>query len=117
MWNKIKIWLDDLREAPEGWLTCRTAQEVIYWLDKDTIGYEKIEVTHISLDHDLGEIEETGYEVIKYLQEKLVNNEWNKNIPYIDCHSDNPVGRNDINLGIRAIHRLAKQRNITILEE
>ena len=108
----MKLYLDDVRSAPPGWVRCLTAQEVIAWLKISGRGDISSPITHVSLDHDLGKIEETGYEVIKFIQESLVNGSWMGSIPTLTCHSDNPVGREHIELGIRSIHRLAKTRQL-----
>lgn len=42
----MKLWLDDIRPAPEGWYWARSAQAAIGLLSTG-------EVTHISLDYDL----------------------------------------------------------------
>lgn len=112
----MKLYLDDVRNAPPGWIRCLTASEVIEWLKLSELSSNDTEITHVSLDHDLGMIEETGYEVIKFFQQRLVDDNWGSYIPIITCHSDNPVGRKDVELGIRSIHRLAKQKMVPILE-
>ena len=43
----IKLWHDDVRPAPEGWVWARTNCEAIAILQAG-------DVTHASLDHDLG---------------------------------------------------------------
>jgi hypothetical protein len=43
----VKVWLDDEREAPEGWVHVRTPEEAIELLRAG-------EVEELSLDHDLG---------------------------------------------------------------
>lgn len=59
-----KIWLDDNRPAPDGWLWVKTAQEAI-----DAI--IKYKPTHISLDNDLGIISEVGegYHVAQFIEQ------------------------------------------------
>lgn len=59
-----KIWLDDNRPAPEGWLWVKTAQAAI-----DAIVQYK--PTHISLDNDLGIIEVVGegYHVAQFIEQ------------------------------------------------
>lgn len=43
----VKLWLDDLRPAPQGWKWAKTYEEAVEMLVKN-------EVTVASLDHDLG---------------------------------------------------------------
>jgi hypothetical protein len=79
----IRLWLDDEREAPIGWIRCFSAAEANALLSSGR-------VVEVSLDHDLG-AELTGYDVAKhiaYLQHV------GEPIPEIlRCHSANPVGR------------------------
>jgi len=46
----VKVFLDDVREAPAGWIRCRTPDEVIVLLETG-------DVEELSLDHDLGLID------------------------------------------------------------
>jgi hypothetical protein len=85
--NNIKIWLDDVRPAPdESWITCTTAEQAIGLINMGI-------VKHISFDHDLGE-GGTGYDVAKHIEEDAVYGVLDP-IGY-DIHSSNPVGRQNI---------------------
>ena len=42
----MKLWIDDIRKAPEGWHTARTVTEAIALLDENN-------VSEVSLDHDI----------------------------------------------------------------
>ena len=54
----MKIYLDDERPIPEGWVGARWPEDVIRLLEAGG-------VTHVSLDHDLGDDEHgTGYDVV-----------------------------------------------------
>ena len=61
----MKVWLDDQRAAPEGWVHVRTPEGAIELLRTG-------EVEEISLDHDLGldvgARERTGYDVLLWLE-------------------------------------------------
>lgn len=86
----MKIWLDDIRPAPVGWLWIKDAIQfrVIYHDHRD-------EITHISFDHDLGDTNDpeiTGYTCLCWI-EKVWWNDPNYNIPVLTVHSANPVGR------------------------
>lgn len=108
--TRIKIWLDDERDAPEGWKRCLWPEQVVMLIVSAGLS-GKFKVTDISLDHDLGEDNgRTGYDVIRYIQKQLVTGQWNGNVPNLYCHSDNPVGRKHIELGIASILRLAKNK-------
>ena len=74
----MKVYLDDVRDPPEGWTAARTLHEAITLL-RDNY------VTHISLDHDLG-TSETGYDLIHLMKQFKVFP------PEITIHSWNPVG-------------------------
>lgn len=105
--TRIKIWLDDERDAPEGWKRCLWPEQVVMLIVSAGLS-GKFKVTDISLDHDLGEDNgRTGYDVIRYIQKQLVTGQWNGKIPNLYCHSDNPVGRKHIELGIASILRLS----------
>lgn len=75
-----KIFLDDLREAPKGWIDVRNYDEMVGILK--TLKGEEFEV---SLDHDLGETK-TGYDVCKW----MVENECYPTV--VTIHTANPVG-------------------------
>ena len=85
----MKLWLDDIREAPEGWKWVKCAEAAIQALKTGN-------VTEVSLDHDLsfndytGKISQgnlTGYDVVLWME---MYNVWPKKIT---VHSMNPVGR------------------------
>lgn len=86
--EKINLYVDDLRDCPEGFVLARTVQEALCYL-KDC------EVDMLSLDHDLGEDENqillpTGYDLVKIMCEEGLRA--NK----IYLHTDNPVGRENM---------------------
>ena len=56
----INVYLDDLRPCPKGFILARNIRECITLLEEYEIGI-------LSLDHDLGWNEPTGYEVAKYM--------------------------------------------------
>ena len=83
----MKIWVDDVRPAPEGYLTCLSvnqAKAVITWAMKKN---DKIEL--LDLDHDAGEYAFDGgdyIEILNWLEEYMICY-----FP-IRIHSMNPVG-------------------------
>lgn len=86
----MKLWVDDIRPAPEGWYQARSvnvAKEMI-------IGnYPNIEI--ISLDHDSGDYNRFGGDyinILKWLEEGEY--QYNRKIVTfpIQIHSMNPVG-------------------------
>lgn len=85
----MKIWLDDVREAPEGYIHVHSVNEA-----KKLI--EQLEQTNsielLDLDHDLGEYASDGGDGIKLL-DWLV--ETGRCYP-IKLHTMNPVGRDNM---------------------
>ncbi|WP_343076286.1 cyclic-phosphate processing receiver domain-containing protein [Pullulanibacillus sp. KACC 23026] len=59
----INLYVDDLRDCPDGYIVARNIQEAIHYM-------EKFKVHILSLDHDLGEdydgnLLPTGYDLVK----------------------------------------------------
>jgi hypothetical protein len=81
----MKIWLDDERPAPAGWVRA-------YW-PEDAIGaMECNDVDVISLDHDLGDDKRgTGYDVLLWLEEAVAVH--GVRPPLILVHTANPSAR------------------------
>ena len=94
----MKVYLDDERVTPEGWT--RT-----YW-PEDTIALLQTgEVTHLSLDHDLGDDERgTGYDVVLWIEEAVMTKGF---IPpqEMRVHSANSSARQKMEAGIQSILR------------
>lgn len=100
----MNIWLDDERVPPLGWVWLRRLSEV-----QKVLSERADEVDLLSLDHDLGmvdeerfnqytegvlseeEAEETGYELCKWMAEHNIWPSGNPGMIYL--HTDNPVGR------------------------
>ena len=99
----VRLWLDDVREAPEGWIRCYWPADVIKYLKSQT-------VDEISLDHDLGECESTGYDVVLWLAEQVFLKQFKFHLPKMYCHSDNPVGRKKILDGIESIQKYSQSK-------
>ncbi len=75
------VYLDDERDTPEGWHRCYHVWEVVALLKEGS-------VRRLSLDHDLGDGEKTGYHLVLWMVE---NNRWPREKPTV--HSANPPGR------------------------
>lgn len=96
----MKIWVDDVRSAPEGYVWCkstnRAKKEIIlseYNLERcasDLRDFWKIEL--IDLDHDAGQYEQYGGDYIRILDWL---EETGRDYP-IRIHSMNPVGRENM---------------------
>lgn len=100
----MKIFLDDERKPPEGWHQVGTPQEAIKWLKTGS-------VEEISLDHDLGDGPDDGYQVILWIEESVALRQFIP--PKIQVHSANPSARQKMESGIRSIYRLHK-KNLNI---
>ena len=98
----MKVYLDDIREAPKGWKRVYWPQEAIALLMTGS-------VTDISLDHDLGnDSKGTGYDVITWMERAVV--ERGLIPPAIKVHSANIAARQRMDAGIRNIQNLYRKR-------
>ena len=98
----MRVYLDDERPTPEGWLRVYWPEEAIALLE---LGY----VQELSLDHDLGNDERgTGYDVILWIEEAVALRAFTP--PTIYVHSANPSAREKMLAGIRSIERLVEGR-------
>jgi hypothetical protein len=98
----VKVFLDDERPTPGGWVCAFTAPEAIELL---TTG----QVTELSLDHDLGpEDAGTGYDVCLWVEEKVFSQDFCTKDPFtppiMSVHSANPVGRQRMEFAIQVIY-------------
>ena len=94
----MKVYLDDERNTPEGWVRTFTPQETIEILKTK-------EVVSLSLDHDLGDDVKigTGYDVLLWLEEQQFMDPTFP-IPNIVVHSANPAGALRMNQAIKTIY-------------
>lgn len=96
----MKIWVDDVRPAPEGYVWCLTVNEAKHIIQhimalrfiNHTENLPTIEL--LDLDHDAGDMSQWGGDYIKILDwlEKMV---FAADIP-IRLHTMNPVGRENM---------------------
>lgn len=94
----MKVYLDDIREAPEGW-------ERVYWPDEAIGLLVSGQVVEISLDHDLGDDERgTGYDVVLWIEEAVATRDFCP--PRIHVHSANSSAREKMERGIAAIEAI-----------
>ncbi len=89
----MKIWLDDIRPAPEGYVWCKSVNSA-----KRIIESAGEPILLIDCDHDLGDYAYDGGDGIKLL-DWLVENEC---FYPIRLHTMNPVGRENM---LRMIRR------------
>lgn len=110
------IWLDDMRNpftnnflekfSPVNAYTCyvvwlKSYDEFKNWIDKN--GLPKA----ICFDHDLGDIEKTGYDCAKYLVEFCMNNDCD--IPKFGIQSSNVPGSNNISGILSSYHKFYRE--------
>ena len=87
MKNILKIWVDDVRPAPEGYIWLKSVNEVKKYLADPHI-LCNYEIKLIDLDHDAGDYAKDGGDYIKildYLEIVGYNGD-------LRIHSMNPVG-------------------------
>lgn len=95
----MKLYLDDVRPTPKGWVHCRWPQDVIWYLKNES------NISVISLDHDLGnDYIGTGYDVLIWIEERVFNNPY-YSVPDLLIHSDNSVARKKMQQAIDSIYR------------
>lgn len=94
----MKLYLDDERIAPDGWVQVRWPDEAIKLLEKGG-------VTHLSLDHDLGDDQRgTGYDVLLWIEQEVV---LQRHVPpEIAIHTANPAARQRMIAAVDAIRKL-----------
>ncbi|AQH01525.1 hypothetical protein A9R05_22195 [Burkholderia sp. KK1] len=99
----MKVFLDDERPTPEGWIR-------VYWPVEAIRLLEAGNVDEISLDHDLGDDDRgTGYDVILWIEEAVALRGFRP--PKISVHSANSSARAKMEAGVLAIERLVLKQN------
>ncbi|MGA4636695.1 cyclic-phosphate processing receiver domain-containing protein [Pseudomonas solani] len=97
----MKVYLDDERATPDGWVRTWWPDEVIELLKTGS-------VSELSLDHDLGDDERgTGYDVILWIEEAVALHGFVP--PRIRVHSANSSAVLKMQAGVRAIESLARR--------
>jgi hypothetical protein len=82
-----RLYLDDLRPTPEGFVRVYNYEEFVDYLERKGLP------DFISFDHDLGE-DLSGYDCAKYLVEYCLTHQLP--LPNYKVHSQNPVGKENI---------------------
>ena len=102
--GKMKVFLDDVRDTPEGWVR-------VYWPEEACRLLETGQVTEISLDHDLGDDRRgTGYDVVKWIEEAVCTRGFRP--PRVIVHSADIAARARMEAGIWAIEAMAAARDV-----
>lgn len=87
----MKLWIDDVRPAPEGYVhkhSVTAAMAYIEICEKESEYYPLLKIELIDIDHDAGNYANDGGDYIKLLDWL---EETGRNYP-IHIHSMNPVG-------------------------
>lgn len=101
----MKIWVDDVRPAPEGHVWCKSTREALR-----TITMHRDEISEIALDHDAGDYRRDGGDYIGILKElerlsrsSIHGPYWSVRLREIEfsIHSANPVGVQNMRLIIQ----------------
>lgn len=85
--SRVKIWVDDVHEIPEGYIGAKSVNETIALMEE--IERKGGQITLIDMDYDLGDFARFGEDAIKildYLAER-------ETFYPIAIHTANPVGR------------------------
>jgi hypothetical protein len=95
----MKLWLDDIRLPPRGFVWVKTAEEAIAHLATG-------DVELCSLDHDLDHSVSllTGYDVLEWMERCVAEGIWYGPIPTILVHSANPPARKRMQMAALAIN-------------
>ncbi|MGB0921375.1 MAG: cyclic-phosphate processing receiver domain-containing protein [Alphaproteobacteria bacterium] len=97
----MRVFLDDERETPDGWVR-------VYWPDEAIELLQAGQVTEISLDHDLGDDDRgTGYDVLLWIENAVATQGFWP--PKMYVHSANSSARQKMLAAIDAIERMAAQ--------
>jgi len=98
----VRVYLDDERPTPDGWVRVHWPSEAIALLETGA-------VRELSLDHDLGDDERgTGYDVVLWIEEAVALRGFRP--PKMSVHSANSSAREKMIAGIQSIERLARGR-------
>ena len=86
----MKIWLDDIRPAPDGYYHCHSVEEA----KRNILKCEEkgFEIAVIDCDHDLGDFANDGGGGISLLDWLAERN----SLYPIEIHTMNPVGRENM---------------------
>lgn len=97
----MKLWVDDLRSPPPGWVWAKSSAEAAYKLGEEMgrNGLHSLSLEAISFDHDLGG-EDTTMRTVLLLEDWDI---W-PDICYV--HTSNPAGRRDL---LTALNRNAPE--------
>lgn len=94
----MKLWIDDLRPAPEGYKWGKSVGEAKIRCCQHLNPNKEVLIEEFDLDHDAGDYRYAGgdyIELLKWLEEKQHMNDWIINSVF-KIHSQNVAGRNNM---------------------
>jgi hypothetical protein len=96
----VKVYLDDVRPEPEGWLRAYTYEQCVELLETGA-------VTHLDLDWNLGQgPERTGLSVLEWLEDRVSVGRLRP--PALTVHTADPRARREM---LAAIERISAWAN------
>lgn len=100
----MKVFLDDERVTPEGWIR-------VYWPEEAIELLKTCQIEVISLDNNLGnDARGTGYDVLLWIEKEVVENGFNP--PEMLVHSANASARLKMESSINQIIKLSHARPV-----
>lgn len=98
----MKVYLDDERPTPDGWVGVRTVQECI-----EKLKTGKVEA--LSLDHDLGTGYAPGYDVLTWMEREVFTGDF---VPpkYCFIHTANPTAKDRMMAARFKVYQEAKRK-------
>lgn len=108
--QSISIYLDDVRDTPEGFIRTYSSEETKELLQECCCKGIKVET--LSLDNDLGVGYEQGYNVALWLEYQVISNHFP--IPEkMIAHTSSPEAKQLMNVCFRNIARHCKEKQTT----
>jgi len=102
----IKVWLDGLCTAEDGWKHAVCPVEAIQWLSKG-------EVTHLSIGRDMrSDSHGTGYDVLLWIEQATMLSDFVP--PVVTVHSANVSARQKMTAAINKIRRIERARSLLL---
>ena len=118
--EKVNVFLDDVRDPHEhGWRYPSTTDWVLTKTPKSCIALLDAEiVNYLSLDHDLGDDERigTGYDVLKWLEERVYTDRYFQAPRHISVHSANVSVRKKMEQAIKSNVKRCEENVEWVLE-
>lgn len=110
--KEIKLFVDDFRDAPDGWTEVRKVEAAIKFIDQ-------FSPTTISLDHDIENRpdDETFKPVAYFIREKYNNDTFWADELEVIIHSDNPIGAKELQKILEGYHIYAEWKPFTSEKE